>query len=150
VWPHDNAFAVAGFARYGHGAEAARIAGGMIEAASEFDHSRLPEVFAGFSRSDFSIPVHYPVACHPQAWAAGSVLYMLSSLLGLQPDALAGRLSIRDPVLPPAVHRIHIRRLRVGPATVSITFARGAHDRVVIDDLNVDGPLEVVVPGTSS
>ena len=145
VWPHDNALAVAGFARYGCGPDAARIVGGMIDAASSFDHDRLPEVFAGFSRSEFATPVHYPVACHPQAWAAGAVPFMLASLLGLEPDAFHARLQIREPVLPASVRRITVRRLRVGSANVSVTFARAAHDRVLVDDVRVDGVLDVIV-----
>jgi glycogen debranching enzyme len=146
VWPHDNALAAAGFARYGCGADAARITGGIVDAADCFDHSRLPEVFGGFSRSEFPVPVHYPVACHPQAWAAGAVPFMVTSLLGLEPDAFGGRLRIRHPQLPPSVGRIEVRRLRVGSASVSVTFARAADDGVVVDDVHVDGSLEVIGP----
>ncbi len=73
VWPHDNALIAAGFRRYGFDREAHRIFEGIVDAAAQFPEYRLPEVFAGYDKSRFSIPVHYPVACHPQAWAAGSV-----------------------------------------------------------------------------
>jgi glycogen debranching enzyme len=145
VWPHDNAVAVAGFRRYGCAGEAARVMTAIVAAATHFDHDRLPEVFAGFSRRDFGIPVHYPVACHPQAWAAGAVPFMLESVLGLDPDGFAHRLRIRRPALPASVHRLSIRRLRVGKAAVSATFTRAGGDRVVASDIKVDGQLDVVV-----
>jgi glycogen debranching enzyme len=88
VWPHDNSLIAAGFRRYGLDREARRVVAGIIEAATYFDNYRLPELFAGFSRDDYEVPVHYPVACHPQAWAAGSIPYMLESALGLVPEAL--------------------------------------------------------------
>src|SRR3712207_7987973 len=39
-------------------------------------------------------PVPYPVACRPQAWAAGSIPFLLTSGLGLIGDALDNRLRI--------------------------------------------------------
>ena len=76
VWPHDNSLIAAGFRRYALDDEAHRIFSGIIDAATYFDEHRLPEVFAGFARGDYDRPVHYPVACHPQAWAAGAVPYL--------------------------------------------------------------------------
>ncbi|HJU21428.1 MAG TPA: glycogen debranching N-terminal domain-containing protein, partial [Casimicrobiaceae bacterium] len=67
VWPHDNAIAAAGFRRCGRLDHLTRVLSGMVDAAAEFEHDRLPEVFAGFARDAFAVPVHYPVACHPQA-----------------------------------------------------------------------------------
>jgi glycogen debranching enzyme len=63
-----------------------------VAAALELDSYRLPEVFSGFRRRKFGLPVSYPVACHPQAWAAGSVPYLLTTLLGLMPEAFDRRL----------------------------------------------------------
>ena len=90
-------------------------------------------------------PVRYPVACHPQAWAAGSMLYLLTSLLGLRPCALERRLAIVRPVLPEGVRRVELQRLRVGDARADLEFIRGGdgHVRVVIG--HVDGDLDVSV-----
>ena len=60
----------------------------LLEAASHADDYRLPELFAGFSRTEFETPVPYPVACHPQAWAAGAIPYLLTSGLGLHAAGL--------------------------------------------------------------
>src|SRR5256714_1004194 len=45
VWPHDNAFIAMGLRRYGYREEAARVAMGMLEAATYFK-GRLPDALA--------------------------------------------------------------------------------------------------------
>jgi len=84
VWPHENSLIAAGLARYGHREAASTIASAMLHAAPHFEY-RLPEVFAGYPRSMTSVPVAFPTASRPQAWAAGTPLLLLSTLLGLQP-----------------------------------------------------------------
>jgi glycogen debranching enzyme len=96
VWPHDTALCVAGMARYGHMDQAQRVALGLLDAAAVFG-GRLPELFAGFSRDDIPVPVPYPAACSPQAWASAAPIELLRALLRLQPGE--GRLSC-DPALP--------------------------------------------------
>jgi glycogen debranching enzyme len=86
VWPHDNSLIAAGLARYGHHEEAARIAAAVLGAAPFFEH-RLPEVFAGFPRSMTTVPVAFPTASRPQAWAAATPLLLLSTLLRLRPES---------------------------------------------------------------
>jgi glycogen debranching enzyme len=124
VWPHDNAMIVAGMQRYGLVQEAGRVLTAMMQAAAQFEHYRLPEVFAGYDRRVASRPVKYPVACSPQAWAAGSMPYMLASVLGLQPDAFAGRLRIVQPHLPDWLQWVRVRQLRVGQAEVDVEYER--------------------------
>ena len=85
VWPHDNSLIAWGLARYGRWREAQRIVRRMIEAASHFAH-QLPEVFAGFPRTETPFPIAYPTATRPQAWAAATPVLLLQVLLGLQPD----------------------------------------------------------------
>ncbi|HEU4448685.1 MAG TPA: glycogen debranching N-terminal domain-containing protein, partial [Gaiellaceae bacterium] len=85
VWPHDNSLIAWGLARYGRWPEAQRIVRRMLNAASYFDH-QLPEVFAGFSRTETPFPIPYPTAARPQAWAAGTPVLLLQLLLGLVPD----------------------------------------------------------------
>jgi glycogen debranching enzyme len=84
VWPHENSLIVAGLARYGQLQAAATIAAAMLAAAPHFEH-RLPEVFAGYPAALTSVPVAYPTASRPQAWAAGTPLLLLSTLLDLRP-----------------------------------------------------------------
>ncbi len=84
MWPHENSLIAAGLARYGHHEQAATIAAAMLSAAPHFEH-RLPEVFAGYPAAVTSVPVAYPTASRPQAWAAGTPLQLLTTLLDLQP-----------------------------------------------------------------
>jgi glycogen debranching enzyme len=69
-----------------------RISRALFQAAGHFDWS-LPEVFAGFDRSETPFPIAYPTAARPQAWAAGTPILLLRLLLGLEPDVAKGRLS---------------------------------------------------------
>lgn len=73
VWPHDTMLAAEGMHRYGHTTEAARVADGMRDAAAHFNNS-LPELFGGFSREEFPVPVRYHHAGSPQAWASAAGL----------------------------------------------------------------------------
>jgi glycogen debranching enzyme len=77
VWPHDTAIAVAGLAAAGRRAEAARVADGLLAAAS-FSDGRLPEVMTGLTRERGCGPVPYPHSCSPQAWAAAAPLLLLT------------------------------------------------------------------------
>jgi glycogen debranching enzyme len=123
VWPHDTAIAVAGLLRYAHleGAVelAHRLAAGLLDAAAAFG-GRLPELFCGFSRDEFSPPVPYPTSCSPQAWASAAPLLLLRSFLGLDPDCPHRRLAVR-PNLPASWGKVTLEGLRLGGLTVQLT-----------------------------
>jgi glycogen debranching enzyme len=144
IWPHDNAMIVAGMQRYGLSESATRVFSAIVHAATQFDQFRLPELFAGYDRGVASRPVQYPVACNPQAWAAGSVPFMLTSLLGLQPDAFNHQLHIRHPVLPEWLEWVNVRKLRVAEAEVDLRYER-KRDGVKVTTLRTDGDLRVLV-----
>ncbi|MGI0018463.1 MAG: amylo-alpha-1,6-glucosidase, partial [Nitrosotalea sp.] len=147
VWPHDNSIIAAGFRRYGLDEAALSIFTALLEAAMPFEEYRLPEAFSGFRREDFGVPVRYPVACHPQAWAAGAIPYLLQSILGIEPDAFERQLRVQRPTLPAFLDELELRRLRVADARVSLRF-RKRRDHVVVDVLEVDGDLEVTIQGS--
>lgn len=96
VWPFDNSFIAWGLRRYGFRREAARIASGILEAATFF-RGRLPEAFGGYDRELTRYPVEYPTACSPQAWSTGAPLLLLRTMLGLEP---VDEHLIVDPALP--------------------------------------------------
>jgi glycogen debranching enzyme len=98
VWPHDCSIIAAGLARYGFRKDAADVIAGIFEASIAFRY-RLPEVFAGYTRTQTRFPVEYTTSCSPQAWAAGAPMLAIRTLLGLEPkgDVLT---SAADPVLP--------------------------------------------------
>jgi glycogen debranching enzyme len=148
VWPHDNALVAAGLKRYGFVGHARRIFDGIAAAAMNFEHYRLPELFTGFSRARYGAPIRYPVACHPQAWAAGSLPFLLAQLLGLEPDASARRLTVREPRLPGFAERVELHGLRVGRASVDLRFDRDIEHKqapAAVRVLAVRGELEVSV-----
>ncbi|HEV2580202.1 MAG TPA: glycogen debranching N-terminal domain-containing protein, partial [Ktedonobacteraceae bacterium] len=124
VWPHDVALVGLGFARYGRKAEASRLLRDLAQAGQYFDRARLPELFCGFSRSTGPGPIPYPVACEPQAWAAGAPFMLLNAALGLEPDAEHHRLLVRQPALPSWLAIVELRGLRLGGQEVSLRYER--------------------------
>jgi glycogen debranching enzyme len=144
VWPHDNALIAGGFARYGHGTEAARIMSALFEASLRQDDRRLPELFCGFPRSRAELPVSYPVACRPQAWAAGSVFLLLRAALGLEIDGWRHRVTFSGAVLPRWLDYIDIHGLRVDDASIDVRIRRGGWGTSV-EILDKSGDVEVVV-----
>ena len=92
----------------------------ILEAATYFDW-RLPEVFAGYSRSQTNFPVAYPTASSPQAWATGTPLLLLRVLLGLEPE---GRQLASEPVLPEQLTELTLRRVRGPWGTTDVTGGR--------------------------
>lgn len=123
VWPHDTAMAAAGMARFGERRAVAMLLGEVYGAATHFQ-LRLPELFCGFIRETGEPPIAYPVACLPQAWAAGSVFLMLQAVLGVSVDALQGTVEIHDPTLPPGVDRLSVTNLEVGDGAIDLHFQR--------------------------
>jgi glycogen debranching enzyme len=144
IWPHDNSIIAAGFRRYGFDEAAMSVFTGVMRAAMHFEHYRLPELFAGFPEREFDVPVRYPVACHPQAWAAGSVPYMLETSLGLVPEAFERRLRVVRPQLPDFVYWLEMYDLRVGGASADLRFERAADGALGFRVMRVDGKLDVV------
>lgn len=147
VWPHDTALIAAGLRRYGFDADFQRLCDGLLDAAAAFPEYRLPELFAGFSREDYEAPVPYPVACRPQAWAAGSIPHLLVSSLGLVADGLARTLRIRRPLLPRHVNTVYVEGLRVADASVDLRFERvhPGEPAVAVTYARVEGELDVIV-----
>jgi len=145
VWPHDNSMIAVGFRRYGFDAEAHRILSGLVEAAMHFPGYRLPELFSGFAREEYDDPVRFPVACHPQAWAAGSIPYLMEAMLGLSPAAFEKRLDVVRPMLPDFVNHMELHDLSVGDARVSLRFERTPENTTAVTVLRTEGDLEVVV-----
>lgn len=130
VWPHDTAICAAGMSRYGEREGVVKMTSALFETASRMS-MRLPELFCGFQRSPGEPPVAYPVACLPQAWAAGSVFMMLQACLGVSIDANRGEIVLVDPRLPIGIDRLQVEKLRVGADAVDLTFERQG-DRVAV------------------
>lgn len=144
VWPHDNAIIGAGLARYRLKSGVVRIMGGVFDTSLFIDMHRMPELFCGFPRRPGEGPTLYPVACSPQAWAAGSVFLLIQACLGLRIEAAIGRVNLYYPLLPEFLEKVRIRGLRVGSSSVDLSFRRVGDD-VAVNVLGRTGNLEVVV-----
>jgi glycogen debranching enzyme len=138
---------LAGFRRYGHDAAALRVFDALFDAALNLRAFRLPELFCGFPRDATTPgPVRYPVACSPQAWAAGALPHALWNLLGLEPDALARRLVVRRPRLPEWLGRVALDGVRIGAAVADLRFTRREDGGgVAVDAIVREGALGVDV-----
>jgi glycogen debranching enzyme len=125
VWPHDNSLIAWGLARYGRWPEAQRIVQRVLEAATYFSY-QLPEVFAGFSRSQTPFPIAYPTAARPQAWAAGAPVLLTQVLLGLQPDPHRQVLvSVAPPELPSWTESLRLWGIRAYDKTWDVRLEDG-------------------------
>jgi glycogen debranching enzyme len=144
VWPHDNALIAAGMARYGFRAEAARIFRGLFEAATYIDLKRLPELFCGFPRTRSHGPTFYPVACSPQAWAAGATLSLAQSCFGLGFDAAAGHVMFDRPILPEFLDSATLRGLRLPQGRIDVSLAK-AGEHVAVHVIGREGDVLALV-----
>jgi glycogen debranching enzyme len=143
IWPHDNAIIAAGMARYGFTGAARRILTAMADLSEAVDLHRLPELICGFPRRGREYPTLYPVACAPQAWAAGAVFLLLASSLGIHIDAPARRLSVSRGRLPETLDWLRLTDLAIGDAHVDIRLERHPHD-VGVTVLRREGQVEIV------
>jgi glycogen debranching enzyme len=144
VWPHDNALIAAGMARYGMKDEAIRILTGLFDASLFVDMHRLPELFCGFPRRVAEGPTRYPVACAPQAWAAGAAFMLLQSVLGLSVDGASRRLTLERPQLPEFLDWVRLTGLQIGAARVDLELRRHGSDVGVIVTRR-EGAVEVQI-----
>ena len=144
VWPHDNALIALGLARYGHGDEALALTTALFDAAAHMHLRRLPELFCGFDRRRGKAPTLYPVACAPQAWAACTPFALIQACLGLEVDAAAETVRLRQPQLPAFLDWLVVRRLSVGSSRLDLLFGR-QDSNVAVSLLAREGAAEVEV-----
>jgi glycogen debranching enzyme len=144
VWPHDNALAAFGLARYGFKQAALKVLTGLFDLSLFVDLHRMPELICGFVRRAGEGPTLYPVACAPQSWSAASVFMVLQACLGLEIDAPRMQVRFTRPVLPEALEHVSIRNLRVGEASVDFSVERHRWD-VGINIERRDGEVEIVI-----
>jgi glycogen debranching enzyme len=143
IWPHDNAIIAAGFARYGLRSAATAVFDSLYETSRYMELQRMPELFCGFHRRpDGSGPTLYPVACAPQAWAAGAVFLMLRSSLGLDIVPAEPAILLPHPWLPAALSELRIDNLQVGQASVDLVFRRRG-EQIDVEVAGRRGAIEV-------
>jgi len=144
VWPHDSALCASGLARFGVRGAAVRLLRGAFEAAVHFD-MRMPELFCGFARTQGAPPVAYPVACLPQAWAAGSAFMLLQACLGVEVDGASKTIHVRRAELPFGIQDVVVHDLLVGDQRVDLAF-RSTDSRVAaFVDGDPDGTVSLLM-----
>ncbi|MHC1754069.1 MAG: glycogen debranching N-terminal domain-containing protein [Methanosarcina sp.] len=144
VWPHDNAIITMGLRKYGFINEMSLLFTGMYEAARAFEEYRLPECFSGLARSEYRIPVKYPVACSPQAWASGTMPFMLTACLGIAPGALNNRLTISKPYLPSWLDNVQLNNVKIGNTLTDLNFRR-IEGETLVNVSRKSGDINVVI-----
>jgi len=132
VWPHDNGLAVEGLAAIGRVKDAQRVLRGLFAAAAHQPDLRLPELFCGFDNPQTQAPIRYPVSCVPQAWAAGTMLQILTAILGIEIQPT--KLSVVNPSVPTWLGSVLVEGLTVGSNRVDLRF-----------DTTSDGATKVTV-----
>lgn len=144
IWPHDNAMIALGLAQYGYKDSALKLFAAMFDTSVYADLHRLPELFCGFRRQREDNPIQYPVACAPQAWAAGSIFMLLQSCLGMTVNGIERRVNFTHPALPEWLQKLRIKNLRVGKSTVDLELHR-LSQVVGVDVTRRDSDVEVIV-----
>jgi glycogen debranching enzyme len=144
VWPVEQASFALGFARYGLHDHLTRLARAVFDAATVFEHSRVPELFSGHARTpEQPFPALYPQGNSPQAWSSSALFQIVQALLGLYPYAPL-RALLLDPHLPEWLPSLTLRGLRVGDAAVDLRFERDSAGRTDYRVLETRGTLHVV------
>jgi glycogen debranching enzyme len=143
IWPHDNAIAAAGLARFGLVDAAIRILSGMFDLSQVVDLHRLPELLCGFHRRETEHPTLYPVACAPQSWASAAVFLLLEACLGLRVDAMSRTISFTRGRLPDTIDWLELSNLTIGDARVDLRLERHPHD-LGVTVLRRQGEVDIV------
>jgi glycogen debranching enzyme len=145
VWPHDNALIGLGFSRYGLQSNTMALFSAIYASSLHFNSHRIPELFCGFhKRPGMAGPTLYPVACSPQAWAAGSVYLLLAAALGIEIDAPQRKLRLHNPQLPSFLLELRIAGLEIAGVKIDL-LCRQQRNVMTADITNQSGEIAVVV-----
>jgi glycogen debranching enzyme len=144
VWPHDNGIIAEGFARYGFDDLIGPPFAGLFDASGFMEGRRLPELFCGFHRRSGEGPTLYPVACSPQAWAAGVVFQLMQASLRLSIDPPSRRLCISRARLPTFLSYARLCNLKLPFGRADLLFERHPGD-VGVTVLGKTGDFEISV-----
>ncbi len=129
--------------RYGFTQSLDRILAGLFDMSIYVDLHRLPELICGFERRPGEGPILYPVACAPQAWAAGAVFLLLQACLGISFQGAEREIRFSNPHLPEFLPALHIKNLRIGKLSADLELTRTESD-VLINVIRKDASLNIV------
>lgn len=146
VWPHDTGYTVANMPAIDRAANAHKIMRGLFDAARCMPDARLPELFCGFDRVGTTTPpVKYPVACIPQAWAAGTWFHMLGGCMNIKADALNNRATIAKPALPEWLGKVTVTGLRVAESELDLEFTPDGRGNSKCRVTKVSGDIDCAI-----
>jgi len=115
----------------------------MQDLSQAVDLHRLPELLCGFHRRSEERPTLYPVACAPQAWAAGAVYMLIQASLGMEIDGVKKQITFCRTKLPESIDRLQLVNLAVGDARLDLQLDRHAGD-VGISVVKREGDVEII------
>lgn len=149
IWPHDNALIVAGLRRYGFDRQALQLVSDLLEVATSFPYYRLPELFCGFGRDEAEcmVPISYPVSCSPQAWAAGTMPFLLRIVLGAEARAAERRLTLR-PAFPQWLNEVELEGVSFANSRIDLAVHR--HNGRYLLEVECDPDITVVLAAASA
>jgi hypothetical protein len=87
-------------------------------------------------------PGLYPVACSPQAWAAGAVFLLVQACLGVSIQGAISRILFDRPYLPEGSPQLGIKGLRTSTGSADVFFER-RNDNVRVEVTDQKGEIEV-------
>ena len=143
IWPHDNSIVASGLAKYECKEEAGRVLLGLLDASRWADLRRLPELFCGLDRTRGQGPTLYPVACSPQAWAAGAAFLLVQACLGISIQEARNRVQFDRPFLPKGIPQLWIKGLRTTKGSVDV-FLERQNETVRVETTDQQGEIEVI------
>lgn len=145
VWPHDNALIAYGMASYGLKEQFEKVFTGIFEASLFMEFQRLPELFCGFHRREGVAPTLYPVACSPQTWASGALIYMLQASLGMHFEAKKSIVVFKESTLPEFLNYVYLNNLMITPKkSVDLLITRYGND-VTIEALRKPQDVNILI-----
>lgn len=144
IWPHDNSIVAMGLAQYRFKDHALKILTGLFDTSIKMDLHRLPELFCGFERLPGQGPTLYPVACSPQAWASGTVFYLLQACLGMRFAPDPPQLRFEHPQLPDYLERLELKNIQLNNGVIDLSCRRRGQD-VAIHVTRKTGNVEIAV-----
>ena len=95
------------------------------------DLHRLPELICRFPRKPGEGPILYPVACTPQAWAAGAVFLLIQACLGMPFHGTDREIRFIHPSFPEFLPAIQIEIFRIGNVLADLEITRTESDVMI-------------------
>jgi glycogen debranching enzyme len=145
IWPHDNALIAVGLAAYGFKDSFNKVFSAIFDASISMDSQRLPELFCGFHRRKAAPPTLYPVACSPQTWAAGALIFMLQACLSIDIEHEQNMITLNKPALPDFLDQVRLENLALSQDKKVDLLLRRHGQYVTVEVLKKPDDVKIIV-----